>query len=280
MRPAWTRQPGSATGLDKSSPLARGLTGFINAGPGLKGDLVSGQPAWGVTGAQIATPDGYSIGNATAGTNGVYWDRSSNTATRGPSALYAAGPIMSAAAVLTPLAYDSDVGVFGSSAGSDGWFIRSRFSNGTIQATLNDGSIRVVHSSPGKLLLGKRNVIVMTCDGATLSLYSNGEILGTVAVGGTGIAYDASFSQVQLGGAAQPFGAVGFSGVPHLGVVWNRCLPANEVAALASNPWRLFAPNVVRYTVSASGLLVPVLSAATVTAITTTTAKPRVTITF
>ncbi len=61
---------------------------------------------------------------------------------------------------------------------------------------------------------------------------------------------------------------------------WRRALSDGELISLTRNPWQLFAPLPRMLWAPAAATGIPVLSAATVTAITATTATPRVTITF
>ena len=64
-----------------------------------------------------------------------------------------------------------------------------------------------------------------------------------------------------------------------LGAVWKRALSTSELLSLSANPWQLFAPERrVSYFFPASGI--PTLSAATAVSIGSTTATPRVTVTF
>lgn len=58
---------------------------------------------------------------------------------------------------------------------------------------------------------------------------------------------------------------------------WARRLSASELAQVTRNPWQLFSPLPRHYT---AGPTIPVLSAATVIDITSTSARPRVTVTF
>ena len=70
-----------------------------------------------------------------------------------------------------------------------------------------------------------------------------------------------------------------FSYPLYLVAAWPRLLPNSVRAALSLNPWQLFAPQPSRFWVAASSSF-PVLSAATVTSITSTGATPRVTLTI
>jgi hypothetical protein len=62
-------------------------------------------------------------------------------------------------------------------------------------------------------------------------------------------------------------------------LMWDRALTPLEYRELYSNPWQMFAAPRGRMWVD-SGTSIPVLSAATVTNLTATTATPRVTLTF
>jgi hypothetical protein len=61
---------------------------------------------------------------------------------------------------------------------------------------------------------------------------------------------------------------------------WDRRLTPDEYADFYANPWQVLQPIVRRSRVRLPVSAIPTLSAATVTAITATTATPRVTITF
>ena len=245
LKPPWTTQPQVAVGIDWSAPIARGLTALVNANPaqGILGELVIGQRAWQVAGSVLAARSGQGIGQTTPGTNGVSWDRQSNTATRGPDSFFPTSPIISYGAYYTPLALDSSTcATFGVGFGSgSGYHLTPAFSDGTVRTTFYDTTPRSIDSASGAVVIGVPTFLLTTCDGATLTLYVNGRSVGTVAVGGTSITYN-SFAQLDLGGAASPFGNVGSSAVYHYGAIWNRCLLPAEVAKLSVNPWQLFAP--------------------------------------
>lgn len=60
----------------------------------------------------------------------------------------------------------------------------------------------------------------------------------------------------------------------------NRAYSDADLRSLHANPWQLFAPRAIRVFVPAAGPSIPTLSAATAIDITSTSARPRVTITF
>ena len=64
-----------------------------------------------------------------------------------------------------------------------------------------------------------------------------------------------------------------------LSLVWGRALLDAEIAEVNDNPWQLFAPQKATF-FSLPGTSGPVLSAPTVTDITSTSVRPRVTITY
>jgi hypothetical protein len=237
-----TRQP-LVPLINRQASITRGLTALANAGPGLKGDLVSGIQAWQFSQTELNAKDGRGIGSATSGTTGVSWDRISNgQPTIGPDSFRFTSPIFTVVAVFNPYVYSSADNIFAAGIGTGtGWNLQSRFSDGTLQAIIWDGSTRAIGSASGKLLLNQLNVVVMTCDGSTMELYNNGVSLGTVAVGGTSLIYDASFTQISLGGAANPFGIVGVGATYYYGAVWNRRLSAKEIKDLADNPWHIYS---------------------------------------
>ena len=63
-------------------------------------------------------------------------------------------------------------------------------------------------------------------------------------------------------------------------LIWDRILTDAEIASLTENPWQIFAPRTQRILSPAAASAYPTLSAATLFNITSTTATPRVTLTF
>lgn len=75
----------------------------------------------------------------------------------------------------------------------------------------------------------------------------------------------------RLGGGNQ------FGGHIYMAAHFGRALTDEELIELSRNPWQLFTPTLLHYAV---GPVIPVLSSATVVDITTTSVRPRVTVTF
>jgi hypothetical protein len=136
--------------------------------------------------------------------------------------------------------------------------------NGANQQTLSglsDGDLVVICSSISQT--GAR-------------LFAQGRLLGTksgssftistasAAVGITGIANTTS------GGARNPLA---------LSAAWARTLSDEEAQSLTANPWQLFAPRRI-WVPQAAITGAPTLSTAEIAAYTSTTARPRVTLTF
>lgn len=69
-------------------------------------------------------------------------------------------------------------------------------------------------------------------------------------------------------------------GTVRLFVLFATVLPDALCLSLSANPWQLFESDDFFYSAESGGILIPTLSAATVTSITQTTATPRVTLAF
>lgn len=98
---------------------------------------------------------------------------------------------------------------------------------------------------------------------------------------GTGvIGYEANYNRV-VNLVSQEANTTGQRGYGYWMAIWNRALSSAECKFLAKNPWCLFAPDVPDgYELNAAGVLVPTLSSPSAFNITSSTATPRVTVTF
>jgi hypothetical protein len=105
--------------------------------------------------------------------------------------------------------------------------------------------------------------------------YINGVLAATATPSDLAVQLNPVGAQWQTGDSGS-----GFSASVLMSAIWDHFLNDQDTASFSSNPWQVFLPMRRAYTVTASGILVPVLSAATVTGITNTTALPRVTVTF
>ncbi len=111
-----------------------------------------------------------------------------------------------------------------------------------------------------------RNVIG-SFDGTTHAAWDNGSLIGQGAMA----LPSENLLSMYIGTA--------FEEPVYASALWNRSLSSGEMASVSTNPWQLFAPERrVSYFFPASGI--PTLSAATAVSITSTTATPRVTVTF
>lgn len=118
----------------------------------------------------------------------------------------------------------------------------------------------------------QEHIMVTVDDWTTAKLYKNASAtpVGSTAPGGTGYV-DSSQKMFTVGG---PLLNCAYA------FLYNRVLTNAEDKSLRDNPWQLFAPlttNVPIYTPPAG---IPLLSSPTLSSITTTTARPQVSITF
>jgi hypothetical protein len=72
----------------------------------------------------------------------------------------------------------------------------------------------------------------------------------------------------------------GIDGRNAFAYVWNRALSNVELDSIRENPWQLFAPRSIWVPTYTPPPGVPILSSPTLSSITTTTARPQVSITF
>jgi hypothetical protein len=123
----------------------------------------------------------------------------------------------------------------------------------------------------------------------TLSGLSPGNLVcigSSITQSGARLFHNGRFSGTKSGSSFGPLPSPGSvsvisgSRMPQLGgFAFRRALTDGEMVSYTANPWQLFAPERrVTYFFPASGI--PTLSAATAVSITSTTATPRVTVTF
>ena len=255
----WTEQPQDAVGVDSGNPLAIGLRGLVNAAQ-IKVNQVNNAPAV-FTNPDLMTrsPNPRGIGQ----TSGVASDFIYSTyatqldAAGGNFSLLAFFQIKSVGAART--------------AATAGNF--QPISIGI------DASGNVV----GKAALANTTV---TSD----ATYSVGDFICAAHVGSTSgfVLYINGIKQSGLGSASTSGFAFGRSDIaiqaPNFSILgaanWARALSDAEAVELTRNPWQLFAPRTQRIWAPAVASGIPTLSAATLINITSTTATPRVTLTF
>lgn len=101
--------------------------------------------------------------------------------------------------------------------------------------------------------------------------------LSSVIGAGTGSATDDGTSSVWIG--RRSTGTTQFDGRIFYVALFNRELSPNQAQSIVENPWQLFAPRRV-WVPQTTASSAPTLSAAEIAALTSTTARPRVTLTF
>lgn len=134
---------------------------------------------------------------------------------------------------------------------------------------------------PYLVLMRWRDGIIPECAIARLGTVPNIFAGGSVAVTGAVVARGSATDQVPHfcgggyfnGGSGTPEGDVLLCGIAH------RCVGDAEFTAISRNPWSLIAPRRV-FAPAGPGFVVPVLSAPGATDITSSSARPRVSITF
>ena len=270
-----TTQPQGAARVNFGNPLTTGL-GFLGVGsssrllvlPGLPITIQGSAPRVGGRGVgwyTSALPETANTSLTTSSGNGS-----------GDYCIFAlAAPVASGTSAVMLAQYsDSFVhqarlqaNLNGSNSEASGAFAFTDIDAAGVFSTVGVGS-GVTDGKP-HLFCGNRR-------GTTYELWIDG-ILSATATQTARDIHDPAGTKILIG--ADPAGARPSLAPVFLVGGFNRSLSASEAQQFGNNPWQLFAPEPRRiWMPSASGL--PTLSAATVTAITATTARPRVTITF
>lgn len=259
-----TQQPQYAPQIDWGNPVTQGLVGLIPGGaaqrPGY--DVITGLKFPNIS-APVASTSGLSSGQTAVGTGGI----SSNRI--GTDSLTNWRPSSQKLSLVAAFhqygAGGSDVIIAGNGFGvGTGYHFYERFSDGTVQFSLYDGSARQFTSASSSLAANARNVVCLACDGATMRGYINGRAVGSVATGGGSVTYDATYARTSLAGTPDANGAA-MAG--HWMGLWNRSLSAAEAKSLAENPWQIFkapsrkiflnvAGGASTYTISPTGSIV------------------------
>ncbi len=255
----WRRQPIGAVSLDRTNPLARGVA-FVYLPSFRESNLVTGTLP-----TRIGTPKTHVIGGAIA--------------------LDVAGAANLLDWGTPPLALDGvpyAVGVVGLATNTTDAGVVFSMRSGLISheiGTYLDALQNHGHYDDGvaagtkiSLAAGIPFVAVSNASGYLPgNLYVNGALASTAA--DTWAVPDADSLRI----GHRSGSGVYWPGSASLLVIWNRYVVEGEARAFCANPWQLFAPRRILVP-AATGI--PVLSAATVTSITSTTATPRVTVTF
>lgn len=253
----WTRQPQGPTGVDWGNPLARGLVRLIDfSGPAPR-DLVTGQylTQVGSNVSSVVTRRGKATANTAEST---FWTLPTNGETLGNLSMGWIGAF-SGGSVPIIVRDNTSVGgnyFFRNNGGA--WQHRYGGTDSSTASTINTSQVYVA------LFIG---------DSTTASTYVDGALIVQSAIGSEAFVSPWYIHQNGSNGTGPLATSV-------LMPIWRRPLSAAEGASWMQNPWQLFAPQqiIIPLEVAASGT--PVLSAATVTSITSTAATPRVTVTF
>jgi hypothetical protein len=250
----WARQPQSSLAL-RGEWRARGFTEVFNRGVGQTGQLIRLAGGANTPAAIAACPLGVGPQIVADITNAY-------------SAPVNAG---SAWSVVIALKLDAAVAsdyiyFLRPSGASFGWAIRNvDFAD---RSTYYDGTAQ--RDSGFTVAVLESAVVGLTWDSAAYTFFKNGAQFNTVAgvSAGTG---DWIFASYAAARATITYPLIAFA---------DRAVPNEYMRAATANPWQLFAPLPRRMWAPSAATGIPTLSAATVTAITATTATPRVTITF
>jgi hypothetical protein len=132
------------------------------------------------------------------------------------------------------------------------------------------GSARTLTASVG-ITNNRITTAIAVYDGATMRLWQDGVLVGTLATTGS-LVYPTGGSSGPALGNFWDFNASNraFVGRVFLGALWDRALADAEVAALTANPWQLFAPQQIFVPRAAAAPALPDLSAITPSLITAT----------
>lgn len=223
-------QPQTAVGIDPSSPISRGLVGYIN--PAARDFQAIGAPSLVMTG----------VGAALAG-NG------SSMAFKNVPAFTDAATILFVGNWLS--GSGNHVASIGTSTTGDQCFIFQSGATGASRPralirTAQGGSITTAETlgSGNDTSYPEIGVWVARYDGTTaLKIYRNGEDF-TGSNANTGASGSmASMNNIGLGGTNRGTDAFAGAGqLQTLGLYWNRALSPSEISEISRNPWQLFRP--------------------------------------
>lgn len=262
IRPPLTRQPQYSAPVDRGDPITAGLT-VLNVGNSRFNLVDRALQVEGGDWPSAATPGGIAARSDTA-IRGRYWNGTPTP--RGRSTIFA---------VAVARADGGNVTV-GSYAGPSG--------ENTGYLLMIDAGLFRLYTYPSYIQSNTTAPAagsVFTCaavgDPSTNLVrgWLNGQPFGSdITINGTDLA---RAGPAEIGTSA----SFNTSGGNILFAAWARALSAAELRSLHANPWQLLnAPARRMWGATASGPVIPTLSAATAIDITSTAARPRVTITF
>lgn len=155
--------------------------------------------------------------------------------------------------------------------------LRMGASGGVAAYSMSTAAVVAEAETTNLIELDKANVCVATfASGSSRTAYLNGgDGVTNTTPAVPSVPTATSMGSAPASGAAQD-GHVGYYA---LGVIWERELRAGDAKEFMRNPWQIFRDSPLQIIVPPR-LLVPVLSAAVATNITSTTATPGVTVTY
>ncbi len=223
----WTRQPPAGTPIDRSNPLTLALDDRFTLSDPLTYSVAAGAPTY----------EASSQGLGFYGSMGLLGRKS-----------YATWP---AAFTWAALAVGKTGGaayqtIIGGSQGTGGVYPYIGAQSGTWFEGGADIYGPTFTSAPTAL-------IAASYVGTAVSFYVNGRLQGTGSLGAHPLTVGGAATAMSVG-YDWPSVANSFSGILLLGLFYSRLLAAYEHAALAGNPWQIFAPSHRRlYVLPASG---------------------------
>jgi hypothetical protein len=259
----WARQPSGGVPLLRSG-LGRGIVCAYQGARALV-SLTDTAPLNPINGYEMrAGPYGVGLAGVVVSPD-RYFELPASLAT----AINASGEATCMMLMQGGTAADQGFGYFGSSASL------SHYPFGGLIYLAEFGTSRWVNGVASMVDLTRPHSLVLQFKNGSQRATQNGLVLGTASA-----AVAASITGTPLLIASQVGSSYSYQGAHPLVVFWDRYLADAEVTQLHRNPWQLLAPLPRRMWAPAVASGIPTLSAATVTAITATTATPRVTITF
>ena len=229
---ARTSQPQNAVGIDWSNPITLGLLNlFLGSLP--SSDLVTGTRFTQV-GAPSSVPTQVGLGLAVnAATPTAIYEPAQNA----PVAGWTQAAIIVSTGTLTSA--NSIVGFSnGYGSGNYGRSICQAYTGSSVwTGYIYDGAQKFAYATT-PIVTGVPQVVVVTCTASLMSIYINGLLQGTVAVGNSGEIYGTPVWNIGRAGSGSAANPVEIPLALMSGVVWS----AAQVASFSANPWQLFAP--------------------------------------
>jgi hypothetical protein len=259
----WTEQPQGVARIDWGNPITRGLL-FALTPQGVVSGVVQKLPTeLGIAFAfDPAAPSPISTGVA----NGAVSAHSAFMLVKHPSMSGPRAPVY----ISNRVSGNNGFGFYQDSAASS-------VPNQTFTIGYVHGGV-ASYASPIQIAGANSNFVPIGFSASVsvnIEFFVRGKLHDTIAIGGI----TQSTSSIQIGRD------VFFSSGPAdyltpLVAYWNRRLSAYEHAELEKNPWQLFEPRQIIIPLSVSSSGIPTLSAADIASFTSTTARPRVTVTY